>query len=163
MNAKKNKTSNHAVTIVGYNYYYEKNTKKYYWIIRNSYGKSFGENGYAKIKIGDNICGIEDDLHYISISWDSWCGEGCDDCYYDSLNKKTVCLNCIYGYRYNGDNQRCYKCSEGCKNCPEGSCQECNDGYFLANNICLKCVTDCKKCKGKTVDDCNFDFNKSRG
>ena len=105
--------------------------------------------------MADNICGIEDDLHYISISWDSWCGEGCDDCYYDSLNKKTVCLNCIYGYRYNEDNQRCYKCSEGCKNCPEGSCQECNDGYFLANNICLKCVADCKKCKGKTVDDCN--------
>jgi cathepsin O len=52
---------NHAVTIVGYDTYYDKNTKKYetYWIIRNSYGLNFGEMGYAKIKVGQNICGIE--------------------------------------------------------------------------------------------------------
>ena len=53
---------------------------------QNSYGSDFGDNGYAKIKIGDNICGIEDNIHYAKISWDSWCGEGCDECNYTSQN-----------------------------------------------------------------------------
>lgn len=149
-----NQTSNHAVTIVGYNYYLENDIKKYYWIIRNSYGKSFGINGYAKIKMGDNICGIEDDLHYIKISWDSWCREGCDDCYYDSKNKKTVCESCINGYQYNKEYKSCLKCTEGCKNCPEGLCQECDDGYVLGNNLCFKCFPDCKKCTGLRAEDC---------
>jgi len=45
---------NHAVTIVGY-------TSTYY-TIKNSWHTSWGENGYARIKIngdGDGVCGIQ--------------------------------------------------------------------------------------------------------
>lgn len=28
-----------------------------YWIVRNSWGSSFGDNGYLYIKMGDNLCG----------------------------------------------------------------------------------------------------------
>ena len=74
----------------------------------------FGDNGYAKIKIGDNICGIEDNIHYAKISWDSWCGEGCDECNYDSQNKNFVCNSCISD-RYDKNLKKFYKCREGCE------------------------------------------------
>ncbi|KHJ42335.1 papain family cysteine protease [Trichuris suis] len=45
----------HAVTVVGYGV--EKGTK--YWIVKNSWGKNWGDNGYVKILRGTNECGIE--------------------------------------------------------------------------------------------------------
>ena len=153
-----NKDNNHAIVIVGYdNTYYDQKTQRYvpYWIIRNSHGKDFGEDGYFKVKIGDNICGIEDDIHYVKISWDSWCGEGCDQCNYETQNKKLVCGNCISGYLYDSNLKRCYKCKEGCESCTNSfDCQKCNDGYFLINNLCLKCIKDCKKCTGPNENQC---------
>lgn len=40
----------HAVVLVGYD--------TDYWIIKNSWGPNWGENGYIRIKMGDtfNIC-----------------------------------------------------------------------------------------------------------
>lgn len=40
----------HAVTLVGYT--------PEYWIIRNSWGTDFGEDGYFRVKRGNNTCGI---------------------------------------------------------------------------------------------------------
>jgi cathepsin F len=47
---------NHAVTMVGYgkNWYGTD-----YWTIKNSYGATWGEEGYFRIKRGANTCGIE--------------------------------------------------------------------------------------------------------
>ena len=44
---------NHAVLLVGY----ETNINGSYWIIQNSWGENWGDNGYAKIKIenGDGV------------------------------------------------------------------------------------------------------------
>lgn len=42
---------NHAVNLVGWN------DKGGYWIMRNSWGESWGENGYMKIKYGCNAIG----------------------------------------------------------------------------------------------------------
>ena len=152
-----NKKNNHAITIVGYDTYYDQSSKRdvSYWIIRNSYGYDFGDNGYAKIKIGDNICGIEDNIHYVKISWDSWCGEGCDECNYYSQNNNLVCNSCISGFRYDYNFKKCYKCREGCESCTNSyDCQKCNDGYYLTNNQCIKCFRDCKKCTGPYENQC---------
>ena len=41
---------NHAITIVG-------QTEKKEWIVRNSWGSSFGKNGYFLLR-GGNTCGV---------------------------------------------------------------------------------------------------------
>ena len=46
-------TLNHAVFAVGY----ESNS---YWIIKNSWGTSWGESGYVRIGMGGNPCGVAD-------------------------------------------------------------------------------------------------------
>ncbi|XP_071951581.1 cathepsin O-like [Antedon mediterranea] len=48
------KFTNHAVQIVGYDI----SGGTPYYIVRNSWGKDWGLDGYVKIKIGANMCGI---------------------------------------------------------------------------------------------------------
>ena len=45
---------NHAVTLVGYG----ATTSVDYWIIKNSWGKSWGESGYFRIRRGNGTCGV---------------------------------------------------------------------------------------------------------
>ena len=53
---------NHCVQAVGLN------TKENYWIIRNSWGTDWGENGYIYIKAGENTCDITYLPTYVSVS-----------------------------------------------------------------------------------------------
>ncbi|XP_068134981.1 cathepsin O [Hyperolius riggenbachi] len=48
--------SNHAVVLVGY----DKSGDIPYWIVKNSWGKSWGIDGYVHIKMGSNLCGVAD-------------------------------------------------------------------------------------------------------
>ncbi|KAL1235532.1 Dipeptidyl peptidase [Trichinella pseudospiralis] len=48
---------NHAVIIVGYGA--DEMTKEKYWIVKNSWGRQFGEDGYFRIRRGTDECGIE--------------------------------------------------------------------------------------------------------
>jgi len=45
---------NHAVLAVGYGTY----GKTAYWSVKNSWGRSWGEDGYFRIERGRNMCGI---------------------------------------------------------------------------------------------------------
>lgn len=45
------KTLNHAVLLVGYDY----DERGFYWIIQNSWGKTWGDNGFCKIRMKDNL------------------------------------------------------------------------------------------------------------
>lgn len=45
---------NHAVQLVGY----DKTASPPYWLVRNSYGTEFGDNGFIRLPMGVNACGV---------------------------------------------------------------------------------------------------------
>jgi len=51
-------TLDHAVLIVGYGVDTEFDFDTPYWIVKNSWGADWGENGYFRIYRGDGCCGI---------------------------------------------------------------------------------------------------------
>lgn len=48
--------TNHAVLIVGYG---ENDHEGKYWIVKNSWGPAWGENGYFRIRRGVDTCAVE--------------------------------------------------------------------------------------------------------
>ena len=50
----------HAVVIVGYGIEETKSGKEEYWILKNEWGKVWGEHGYFRVKKidGEGVCGI---------------------------------------------------------------------------------------------------------
>ncbi len=51
---------NHAIAIVGWGSQNGTN----YWIVKNSWGTGWGENGYFRIIRGKNMCGINNYYYY---------------------------------------------------------------------------------------------------
>jgi cathepsin C len=49
--------TNHAVLVVGYGT--DPTTKEPFWIVKNSWGTNWGEQGYFRIRRGSDECGIE--------------------------------------------------------------------------------------------------------
>ncbi|XP_035681772.1 cathepsin O-like isoform X2 [Branchiostoma floridae] len=55
--------NNHAVQIVGYNI----KGDVPYFIVRNSWGSSWGLDGYLHIRIGSNLCGVANQVSTVSV------------------------------------------------------------------------------------------------
>ncbi|XP_055457079.1 cathepsin 7-like [Psammomys obesus] len=55
----RSKKPNHSMLLVGFGYEGKESENKKYWLVKNSYGKRWGENGYMKIpRDQNNYCGI---------------------------------------------------------------------------------------------------------
>ncbi|XP_021484257.1 cathepsin 7-like isoform X2 [Meriones unguiculatus] len=55
----RSKTLNHSMLLVGFGYEGKESENRKYWLVKNSYGKRWGENGYMKIpRDQNNYCGI---------------------------------------------------------------------------------------------------------
>jgi cathepsin L len=52
----------HSVLAVGYD------TTSQYWLVKNSWGSSWGDNGYVKLSMSGDKCGILDDASYPVVS-----------------------------------------------------------------------------------------------
>merc|ERR1719199_117555 len=52
----------HAVQATGYN------AEGNYWIVRNSWGTTWGENGFVWVEYGSNVCGITDQATTVSVA-----------------------------------------------------------------------------------------------
>ncbi|XP_017658993.1 cathepsin O [Nannospalax galili] len=55
--------ANHAVLITGF----DRTGNIPYWIVRNSWGDSWGIEGYAHVKMGGNVCGIADSVSAVFV------------------------------------------------------------------------------------------------
>ena len=56
----------HGVTVVGYGT--DPNTTLDYWLVKNSWGTDWGDNGYFRIARGRNLCGISEYVSYPVVS-----------------------------------------------------------------------------------------------
>ena len=54
------KQLDHCVQVVGY----DTTKTPGYWIVKNSWGKDWGESGYIRIQMGHDLCGIADVATY---------------------------------------------------------------------------------------------------
>jgi cathepsin O len=52
----------HAVQVIGY----DMNGPVPYWIVRNTWGSDWGEGGYLRLKFGQNMCGMTDEVVYVT-------------------------------------------------------------------------------------------------
>lgn len=53
----------HAVQIVGY----DLTAEVPYYIVRNSWGEDFGDNGYLYVAIGNNMCGLAYEVAAVTV------------------------------------------------------------------------------------------------
>ncbi len=57
---------NHALALVGYSY--DNELQKPYWIIKNSLGTGWGEEGYLRLaKDAGNVCGVATDAWFVQL------------------------------------------------------------------------------------------------
>lgn len=59
-----NRLMNHAVQLVAY---YLKDGPVPYYVARNQWGRSFGEDGFVRIKYGGNVCGVAQEPSFIEL------------------------------------------------------------------------------------------------
>ena len=55
-----NRTHNHGVSLVGWGF--DDVSQLQYWIIRNSWGQYWGESGFFRLQLGQNLLGIESNI-----------------------------------------------------------------------------------------------------
>ncbi|CAL6058172.1 Cathepsin_L [Hexamita inflata] len=161
-------TTNHAVTLIGYG----RKSGKDVWILKNSYGSSWGDNGIFFVEIGRNSFCIEQYAYTIipkyynvndtSLYQTGTLSRGTDDTldcdnYFTNISNSITCYNICpndYPYSISGVFQ-CFNicpeqqlCSTTCYastpyNENDTCTNKCSSGYYIQNNNQLMCTTGC--------------------
>jgi len=140
----------HAMQIIGWG--------DGYWIVENSWGSGWGENGtiripYDQISISDYVLFATPNLNTDN---KIICPSNCNSC----IDSNTCIKDgCAPNYIINS-NGGCSKCPENCNICQLGGCPDgqCSLGYRndATNGNCLACPSNCQKCdnNGCLLDGC---------
>lgn len=63
---------NHCMLFVGYGQEEVDGEMVDYWWVKNSWGDDWAENGFVKVKMGENVCGAEGNTAYVDVSVPNW-------------------------------------------------------------------------------------------
>jgi len=167
-NATTNNTLNHAVAVVGYG----TDQGVDYWLIKNSWGADWGENGYIRLQRGVGMCGVGKRYAYVKC-------EAVSGPTSATLTTEAPCFD-IYNDCNKLAKTRCYKthvkekCRKSCGLCkgmtpvPSNTCyDEYSDCPDLAKTSCYRHSSKCKKscglCEGMTPVSSNhcYDTNST--
>jgi hypothetical protein len=55
----------HCVQLVGYNQAPTDGSPPF-WIVRNQWGQGFGEAGFIRLQLGNNTCGIDNEVTFVN-------------------------------------------------------------------------------------------------
>merc|ERR1719422_551498 len=134
----------HAITVVGYG----TENGQDYWLIKNSWGSDWGENGFIKLKRGVGMCGIGQEIAGVECSNVGGVTDAPPTTQAPCEDKYTNCPELA--------ENKCFRFSEHCQKscglCPgmtPAASNTCYDNYDNCADLCSWIPDQCKKSCGK--------------
>jgi len=159
--------TDHAVTVVGYGH----DNGMDYWLVKNSWGSTWGQNGFMKLKRGVGMCGIGREI--VTVVCEKVEGPTdpplttaipCRDKY---SNCPEMAENYCYRENFKRDCRKSCGLCEGMTPAPSNTCYdkwsncpEMAENYCYQENIKRDCKKSCGLCEGMTPAPSNTCFDK---